>query len=202
MTRFVRGRAARAARTALAALVAVAATAAIAPATAEPEATRWKVTRGTVAPGAIAGSYLLASDGAPGRYSVGELISVDEVALPYRFTVTWRRLGVEAGRSMHVLVAGGVVLIKAGAINFWAYDDAAFASAAWQPLAGHAAQNEHTVVVDQDAGAVVVTIDGAPAARFPLTVARARAHVGVGMKAAPGARSKIYLRSLIVAAGQ
>ena len=52
--------------------------------------------------------------------AVGELISVEEVALPYRFTVTWRRLGVEAGRSMHVLVAGGVVLIKAGAINFYA----------------------------------------------------------------------------------
>lgn len=202
MTRFARGPAARAGLAALAALVAVAASAPIAPALAEPAATSWKVTRGTVAPGAIAGSYLLASDAAPGRYSVGELISVDEIGLPYRFTVTWRRLGVEAGRSMHVLVAGGVVLIKAGAINLWAYDDAAFASAAWQPLAGHAAHDQHTVVIDQDARAVVVTIDGAPAARFPLTVARARAHVGVGMKAAPGARSKIYLRSLTVAAGQ
>jgi hypothetical protein len=161
-------------------------------------AIRWKATRGTVAAGKLPGSRILASDAAPGRYSVGELITADEIALPYRFTIAWRRTGVEAGRSMHVLVAGGVVLIKQGAINFYAYDDAAFASTAWQPLAGHAAQDEHTVVVTQDAREVVVTVDGAPAARYSLAVTRARAHLGVGMKAAPGHRSKLYLRSLAV----
>lgn len=165
------------------------------------EATRpvtWRATRGTVARGRLPGSLILASDGAPGRYSVGELISAEEIALPYRVTVTWRRLGGEGGRSMHVLVAGGVVLIKAGRINFYAYDDAAFAAVDWQPLAAASAQDEHTVVVTQDARAVVVEVDGAPAARYPVTVRRARAHVGVGMKAAPGHRSKLYLRALAV----
>jgi hypothetical protein len=165
-------------------------------------AVTWKATRGTAQPGRLAGSYTLASDAAPGRYSVGELITAGEVALPYRFTVTWRRTGVEAGRSMHVIVAGGIVLIKSGRINFYAYDDAAFASGAWQPLAGHAANDEHTVVVTQDAREVVVTIDGAVAGRYPLAVARPSAHVGVGMKAAPGHRSKIYLRALAVETAQ
>jgi hypothetical protein len=159
-------------------------------------ALHWQVNRGTLQAGRTAGSWLLASDAVPGRYSVGEVVSAAEVALPYRFTVRWRRIGPEAGRSMHVLVAGGIVLIKSGAINFYAYDDAAFASGAWQPLAGHRAQDEHTVVVSQDAHQVVVTVDGAAAARYPLEVARPTAHVGVGMKAAPGLRSKIYLRAL------
>ena len=159
---------------------------------------RWKATRGTVAAGKLAGSYVLASDAAPGRYSQGELVSVDEVALPYRFTFTWRRVGPEAGRSMHVLVAGGIVLLKQGAINFYPYDDAAFAEQPWQPLAGHRAQDEHTLVVTQDAREVIVTIDGTPAARYPLAIARTKAHVGVGMKSAPGWRSKIYLRALAI----
>ena len=94
---------------------------------------------------------------------------------------------------------GGIVLIKSGHINFYAYDDAAFAARAWQPIAGHAVHDEHVVVVTQDAREVVVTIDGAPAGRYPLAVARPTAHVGVGMKAAPGHRSKIYLRGLALA---
>jgi hypothetical protein len=161
-------------------------------------AVTWKATRGTAQRGRLPGSYVLASDAAPGRYSVGELITAEEVALPYRFTITWRRTGVEAGRSMHVMVAGGIVLIKSGRINFYAYDDAAFAVRTWEPIADHAAQAEHVVVVTQDAREVVVTIDGALAGRYPLAVARPTAHVGVGMKAAPGHRSKIYLRALAV----
>lgn len=171
----------------------------LAPTAARADDVTWKPSRGTAAHGKQPGSWILASDAAPGRYSVGELITVEEVALPYRFTITWRRTGVEAGRSMHVLVAGGVVLIKSGRINFYPYDDAAFASMDWQPLANHAVQDEHTLVVTQDAREVVVTIDGAPAARYPLAVARTTTHVGVGMKAAPGYRSKVYLRALDVA---
>lgn len=170
----------------------------LAPVTAHADDVTWKASRGTAQRGRPAGSLMLATDAAPGRYSVGELRSLQEVALPYRFTVTWRRIGVEAGRSMHVIVAGGVVLIKSGAINFYAYDDATFASAAWVPIAGHAAQDEHTVVVSQDAREVVVTIDGALVGRYPLAVARPTTHVGVGMKAAPGHRSKVYLRALAV----
>ena len=170
-----------------------------APAPAHADPLTWKATRGDVQPGRLPGSLVLASDAAPGRYSVGELISQQEVALPYRFTITWRRTGVEAGRSLHVFVAGGIVLIKSGRINFYPNDDAAFAAAEWQPLARMAAQDEHVVVVTQTAREVVVTIDGAPAARYPLAVTRTTAHVGVGLKAAPGHRSKLYLRSLAVA---
>lgn len=160
----------------------------------------WRAQRGSAEPGRLPGSYLVASDAAPGRYSEATLLSASPVALPYRFSVTWRRLGPEAGRSMHVIVAGGVVLIKTGKIAFYAYDDAAFASGEWQDLPGYRAHDEHRVEVAQDARRVVVTIDGEPAATFALPVSRTMARVGVGMKAAPGLRSAIYVHDLDVTA--
>ncbi len=161
----------------------------------------WRATRGSLE--AIGnGGYFLASDAAPGRYSEGELVSRDAIALPFRLEVTWRRLGPEAGRSMHVTVAGGVVLIKSGAVAFYAYDDAAFGSVPWRAVPGYATHDEHVVTVAQDGREVRVMLDGRPIARYALAVTRASAYVGVGMKAAPGLRSSIYVRSLAVAHSQ
>jgi hypothetical protein len=158
----------------------------------------WKTTRGTLEPGRAPNSYFLTSDGAPGRYSEAGMITAEPVPLPYSLEATWRRIGPEAGRSMHVLVAGGVVLIKNGAIAFYAYDDAAFAQGDWKDLAGHLAQAEHRVKVTQDARSVTVFLDGAQIAHYDLAVARATANIGFGMKSAPGYRSAIYLRDISV----
>ena len=158
----------------------------------------WKATRGTLAPGRAEGSFVLSSDGAPGRYSEAGMITVEPVALPYSLQASWRRLGPEAGRSMHVLVAGGVVLIKDGSIAFYAYDATAFAQGDWKPLAGHAAQAEHAIKVTQDKQRVQVFLDGAQVAKYDLPVARDTAHVGFGMKAAPGYRSAIYVRDIVI----
>jgi len=158
----------------------------------------WKATRGTLAPGRAPQSFVLSSDGAPGRYSEAGMITVEPVALPFTLEATWRRIGPEAGRSMHVLVAGGVVLIKNGAIAFYAYDATAFAQGDWKPLAGHQAQAEHAVKVTQDKTKVSVFVDGAQVARYDLPVARDTAHVGFGMKSAPGYRSAIYLRGVAI----
>ena len=159
----------------------------------------WKTTRGTLAPGRLAGSFVLSSDGAPGRYSEAGMITTEPVALPYSISASWRRLGPEAGRSMHVLVAGGVVLIKAGAIAFYAYDDTAFAQGDWKDLTGLLAQDEHVIKVTQDKQRVTVFVDGREAAHYDLSVARSDAHVGFGMKSAPGYRSAIYLRDIMIA---
>lgn len=167
-------------------------------AAADPTPPAWKVTRGTLAPGRDPRSFVLASDGAPGRYSEATMLTADEVTLPYRLAATWRRLGPEAGRSMHVFVAGGVVLIKSGAIAFYPNDDAGFAWAGWTPLPGHAAHAAHALVVRQDRRAVEVTLDGAVVARFSPPLGSDTAHVGFGMKSAPGLRSAIYLRDVAV----
>lgn len=158
----------------------------------------WKTTRGTLAPGRAPNSFFLTSDGAPGRYSEAGMITTEPVTLPYTLEARWTRVGPEAGRSMHVLVAGGVVLIKNGAIAFYAYDDAAFAQGDWKDLPGHLAETEHLVKVTQDRQRVTVLLDGAEVAHYDLPVARDTAHVGFGMKSAPGYRSAIYLRDLSV----
>lgn len=175
-------------------LGAFAAAALVPPADAAP----WKATRGSLAPGRAAGSYLLATDAAPGRYSEGGMITSEPVALPYTLEARWRRLGPEAGRSMHVLVAGGVVLIKAGAIAFYAYDDASFAQGDWKAIAVDPIREEHAISVHQDARRVTVRIDGALVATYDLPVARPTAHVGFGMKGAPGVRSTIAVRDIVV----
>jgi hypothetical protein len=158
----------------------------------------WKVTRGSLEQGRVPRSFILQSDAAPGRYSEASVITTEPVTLPYEIDATWRRLGPEAGRSMHVLVAGGVVLIKSGAIAFYAYDDTAFAQGEWKPLPGHQAQTEHAISVWQDRHRVVVTLDGDEVATYDLEVTRDSAHVGFGMKSAPGFRSAIYVHDVMI----
>jgi len=164
----------------------------------EASASPWKSPRGSLEPGRLDGSYVLSSDAAPGRYSEAAMVTTEPVSLPYTLEATWRRLGPEAGRSMHVLVAGGVVLIKSGAIAFYAYDDTAFAQGEWRPIAGHQAHAEHVIAVQQDRHRVIVRLDGAEVARYDLEVARADAHIGFGMKSAPGLRSSIFVRAIAI----
>ncbi|MBA3464642.1 MAG: hypothetical protein H0T46_32215 [Deltaproteobacteria bacterium] len=159
-------------------------------------ASPWKTSRGTLATGRLPGSWILSSDAAPGRYSEAGMFTTEPVALPFKLEATWRRLGPEAGRSMHVLVAGGIVLIKSGAIAFYAYDDAAFAQGDWKPIPGHAAQAPHDLVIEQDKLRVIVKLDGAEVGRYDLAIPRDTGNIGFGMKSAPGLRSSIYVHSV------
>ncbi len=165
---------------------------------AEPRTLTWKATRGALEPGKIANSFVLTTEAAPGRFSDGEVMAVEPVAIPYRLDVTWRRLGPEGGRSMHVTVADAVVLIKTGKLGLYAFDEAAFAALGWTPLPGFDANAEHQVAVTQTKTEIIVAIDGREVKRFALAVARDSIRPGVGMKGATGYRSAIYVRSLAV----
>lgn len=159
----------------------------------------WRATRGTVAAGRVAGSYVISSDAAPGRYSEGGMVTTEAIALPYTLSARWRRLGPEGGRSMHVFVIGGVVLIRDGAITLYAYDDTKFADGNWRELPGYRAHVEHAIAVTQDDRTVTVVIDGGEAARFELVAPRTDGHLGFGMKSGPGSRTTIYVRDIITA---
>ncbi len=165
-------------------------------AAAEPVA--WKPTRGTMQPGVDAGSFILTSDAAPARYSNGEVVSTSEVALPYRFDIRWRRLGPEAGRSMHVTVAGGVLLFRTGRMTLYAFDEVKLAAEGWRTVPALAVHDEQAITVIQDRHAITVLLEGKQIARFTLEVPNSKSIIGVGMKAAPGFRSSIYVRSLVV----
>jgi hypothetical protein len=157
-------------------------------------------TRGTMEQAKAPGSFFLATEAAPGRFSDGEVIANDAVSIPFRIDVVWRRLGPEAGRSMHVTVADAVVLIKSGKIALYAFDEAKLAEAGWIALPGYDTHQEHAVSVTQTASEIAVTIDGKPAAKFALATARTQIRPGVGMKGAPGFRTLIYVRAMSVTA--
>lgn len=165
-------------------------------------ALRWEANRGTLQPGRIAGSFVLGTDASPGRFSEALALASAEVDLPYRLDVTWRRLGPEAGRSLHVQVVGGVVLIRTGMVGLYAYDEAAFAASGWTPVPSLRSHARHRVTVTQDAHAVAVAVDGVAVARWPLAAARPRGRVGVGGKGARGYRSRIFVEAVTVRPAQ
>jgi hypothetical protein len=158
----------------------------------------YHMTRGTLQPGVQHGSFVLTTDAAPGRFSDSELIFDREVSLPYRLDVSWRRLGPEAGRSLHVVVAGGVVLIKTGKVALYAYDEVKFSADGWTSVPALVTHREQAIAVVQDRHRVVVSLDGKEIASFAHEVPATRSFVGIGMKGATGYRSGVYVRSLAV----
>ncbi len=161
-------------------------------------ADEWLALRGTLQPGRACGSYLLTTDGSASRFSSGEVGWREPVELPYQLSVTLRRIGAEAGRSLSIVVLGGVILIKDGAIGFYAWDEGAFAAAGWQPVADLHTHDEHTVRVAQSAAAITVQIDGAEVASWSFAQARTRGRVGLAFKGATGHRSRLAFRGFAV----
>ncbi|HUQ05270.1 MAG TPA: hypothetical protein VM261_22355 [Kofleriaceae bacterium] len=158
----------------------------------------WVATRGVMEPGRAPGSFWIATEAVPGRFSNGEVMSTGEVELPYRIDVRWRRIGPEGGRSMHVTVSGAVVLFQTGRLAVYAFDEAAFAANGWTPVPELRTHDEQTVSVEQDAREVRIFVEGELVLRHPVVVTKAKTKVGVGMKGAKGFRSSIYVRSVTV----
>jgi hypothetical protein len=158
----------------------------------------WIATRGAMEPGRTPGSFWLTTEAVPGRFSNGEVMSTEPVELPYRIDVRWRRIGPEGGRSMHVTVAGAVILIQSGRVGVYAFDEVALEAQGWTPVPELRTHDEHTISVIQDAREVTILVEGKEVARYPVVVTRRSTKVGVGMKGAKGYRSRIYVRSIAV----
>ena len=158
----------------------------------------WTATRGSVQPGLLPGSLVLATDAAPGRYSEGSVAAPLPVSIPFQLDATLRRLGPEAGRSLHLGILGGIVLIKTGAVSLWGFSDSKYNFEGWSPLPGMRTNDEHRFTVLQDERTVVLSVDGVEVKRFSLVAARKRGPVGIGFKGASGLRSRLYVRSLSV----
>ncbi len=158
----------------------------------------WTVARGTLQQGLAPGSFILFTDASPSRFSDGELVSPDLVTLPLELEVTLRRLGPEAGRSLHLGVVGGVVLFKGGAFSLWAYNDPHYSLEGWIPVPGFRAHDEHRVRVVQTRSEVTVILDGVELKRYLMSAGRPRGRVGVGFKGASGNRSALFVQRLSV----
>jgi hypothetical protein len=158
----------------------------------------WTVARGSLQQGKEDGSFILFTDASPSRFSDGELVSPGVLALPLELDVTVRRLGPEAGRSLHFGVVGGVVLIKGGALSLWAYNDPHFSLEGWIPVPGLRTHDEHRVRVVQTQSEVTVFLDGVELRRYRMSAGRPRGRVAIGFKGASGNRSSLLVRRLSV----
>lgn len=158
----------------------------------------WVATRGALEPGRAPGSFWVTTAPVPGRFTSGDAMSTADVHLPFQLDVRWRRLGPDAGRSLHVIIAGGVLLVQSGQVALYTYDEAALAARGWTAVPGLDTHREHVVGVHQDAREVRVSIDGVEVLRQPLITARAATKVGVGLKGAGGYRSALLVTSIAV----
>ncbi len=158
----------------------------------------WIATHGAMEPGRAPGSFWVTTAPIPGRFSSGEVLSTTAVRLPYRLDVRWRRLGPEAGRSLHVLIAGGVVLVQRGRVGLYTYDEVALATRGWAAAPTLDPHREHAIAVTQDAAEVRVAVDGVEVLRQPLVAAGATTKVGVGLKGAGGHRSALLVSAIAI----
>lgn len=152
--------------------------------------------RGSLQQGQEPGSFLLFTDASPSRFSDGELVSPSLLKLPLELDVTLRRIGPEAGRSLHLGVLGGVVLLKGGALSLWSFNDPNVSLEGWIPMPGLRTHDEHRVRVVQTTSEVIISLDGAEVKRYRMSPGRTRGRVGVGFKGASGNRSMLRISRL------
>jgi len=128
------------------------------------------------------------TDAAATAYAFARADRVAETTLPMRASLRWRRVDGE-NKSIEMRVAGAVVLVGDGKVGVWV-SDARFADVGWQP-ARAAVRVDSALEVVQTADAIDIAIDGAPAMHYPFAAPLSAFHVGVGFKAARGARGRL-----------
>lgn len=152
--------------------------------------TDWETVEGGLARGAGCGRYVATTNGARTAYSLGQLVWRAPVTLPYRATVTWRRLGADP-RALELGVLGGVVMVADDRVGLW-IDDASFALDGWRPLPGHRVRRPHTVAVIQSDRELALELDGALVARWPLRPRATTGRLALIWKGAPADRAAIW----------
>ncbi len=156
----------------------------------------WRVSQGDLQPGRACGSYIAASNGASIAYSFAQITWRQPVTLPYRVTVTWRRLGSDT-RSLELHLLGAVVLIFDHKIAMWV-DDATFGLDGWHALPGYRTRAAHTVSVVQRVDGLEVEVDGRPVRRWRFAPEQTTDRISVAFKGQRGTREKVWFRDFAV----
>ncbi|MBK7072597.1 MAG: hypothetical protein IPH44_09860 [Myxococcales bacterium] len=152
--------------------------------------TDWEAVEGALARGAGCGRYVATTNGARTAYSLGQLVWRAPVTVPYRASVTWRRLGADP-RALELGVLGGVVMVADDRVGLW-IDDASFELDGWRPLPGHRVRRTHAVTVIQRADELALEIDGAIVARWKLRPRATTGRLSMMWKGAPADRGAIW----------
>lgn len=175
----------------LAGLIALSAHATASPCAAD-LATDWVVSQGELSTGQACGAYVGATNGATIMYSFGQFTSTREATLPYRVTVTWRRIGSDA-RTLELHLLGAALLIGEDRIGLW-IDDPTFEVDGYHRLPGHSTSDVHTLSVIQRRDGLEVSLDGRVVDRWAFRPRIARGPVAVAFKGGRGARARMWFR--------
>ena len=148
---------------------------------------------------ASCGSYILSTDSAMNvPFSWGQMTWPEPAPENFRVDLTWRRLTPDTRRSVELHVPGGAVMIREGQWSYFESNSTFAASGGYKPLVGHDASAEHTLRLEQRAGAVRLWVDGQ---ELPPTNWGSRPEDGevtVALKGEPGMRSRVWIRSVRV----
>ena len=152
----------------------------------------WVVSQGELSPGQACGSYIGATNGATTMYSFGQFTSTRVATLPYRVTVTWRRIGSDA-RTLELHLLGAALLIGTDRLGLW-IDDPTFEVDGFHRLPGHSTADTHTVSVVQRRDEVEVSVDGKIVDRWSFHPRISSATVALAFKGGRGARPRMWFR--------
>ncbi len=158
----------------------------------------WRVDQGSLGHGRSCGAWIGATNGATIAYSFGQFVSKQVATLPYRATVTWRRLGGDA-RSLELHLLGAAILIGPDRIGLW-IDDSTFAVDGFRPLPGHSTRDPHTVSVVQRADSVEVSLDNRVIGRWAFRALIASGHIAVAFKGGRSAYARMWFRDFRIEA--
>lgn len=162
---------------------------------------RWEATQGDLQPGRTCGSFIAATNGATLAYSFGQVTWRAPVTVPYRMSLTWRRLGSDT-RPIELQLLGAVVLFAEDEVALW-IDDPTFELDGWHPLPGYRTRRQHRVSVEQRVDAVEVAVDGVVVGRWRLRAPTTAGPIAVAFKGHRGARERLWFTDVaIVPLGQ
>jgi len=154
----------------------------------------WRVDSGELRRGAQCGTLMGTTDGAMNTYSYAQFTRRASVELPFEVEVTWRSLTNHGPLELNIL--GSIVLLNAERCGLFFTDE----SFDWVSLPGYKTQQEHTVLVRQDAKEVTLFVDGTKAHTWSFAASNKRGQIAIAMKGPRGNRARMLFRDVQVRA--
>jgi hypothetical protein len=160
----------------------------------------WEVVNGDLDAGLDCGTLLVTSDASTARFSYGKVLTRRPVALPFTATFTVRKLSSDSRRPLEILLVGGSILLRDGAIGPYFEGDAGFERDGWRELPGFRASDAHALEARQTEREVVLSIDGHEVLRRAVHPPGAGGKIGVAFKGPLGVRARVVVSGFRVSA--
>jgi hypothetical protein len=167
---------------------------------------RFAVLRGDLAPGRTCGTLIVTTDASDTPFYLGAMYRYHSVAkfawpapvrAPFEVTLEWQF--VTPGRwALELDGLGAMVILSRDRLGFF-LDDAQMLGTMFAELPGVGGPGRRTIVVRRTATEIVVAVDGKDVGRKTVA-ASGPGNLVVGLRGAPGHRSRAELRSFTVRA--